>query len=42
MKYLLSSGIAVLVGIVALSAQQPSDQPRYTASGELIRPTDFR
>ncbi len=43
MKYLLVIGAAVLAGAVAVSAQQqPSDEPRYTAAGELIRPTDFR
>ena len=40
MKYLLAGGCLLLA--TALHAQQPADVPRYTASGELIRPTDFR
>ena len=40
MKYLIAVA-AVALG-TGLYAQQPSDGPQYTASGELIRPTDFR
>src|SRR5688572_12113615 len=40
MKYLLAGGCLLLA--TALHAQQPADVPRYTATGELIRPTDFR
>ena len=40
MKYLLAAGCLALA--TAAYAQQPSGEPRYAASGELIRPADFR
>jgi hypothetical protein len=51
MKYVIAAGLLGLSAVIAVSAQQspgpvsaPSHDsgPRYTASGELIRPTDFR
>src|SRR5687767_11580195 len=46
MKCLLSAAFPVLaaaiLGVSATQAQEPSDGPRYTAAGELIRPADFR
>ena len=40
MKYLLVTACLALA--TAVYAQQPSGEPQYTASGELIRPSDFR
>jgi hypothetical protein len=42
MKYVLAGAFLVLAAAMTTSAQQPSDGPRYTAAGELIRPADFR
>ena len=40
MKYLLVAGVLALTP--SLHAQQPVEGPRYAATGELIRPADFR
>ncbi len=39
----VATGVAVWVSALALVAQQPATAPiSYTATGELIRPSDFR
>ena len=47
MKYLLAGGAAALAALfthTTMTAQQPEQSigPRYTESGELLRPSDFR